>query len=62
MHSNGMTPRKLHAQSIYLEPEKAALLDELAAESRILKSVLMREAIDDLLAKHRKLKLPKRKP
>ena len=57
-----MTPRKLHAQSIYLEPEKAALLDELAAESRILKSVLMREAIDDLLAKHRKLKPPKRKP
>ena len=57
-----MTPRKLHAQSIYLEPEKAALLDELAAESRILKSVLMREAIDELLAKHRKLKPPKRKP
>jgi hypothetical protein len=52
MHILSMTPRKLHAQSLYLSPEKAALLDELARETRIPKAVLLREAIDDLLAKH----------
>jgi predicted DNA-binding protein len=51
-----MTPRKLHAQPIYLEPEKAELLDALATDSRIPKAVLLREAVDDLLAKHGKLK------
>jgi predicted DNA-binding protein len=51
-----MTPRKLSAQSIYLEPEKAALLDALAAETRIPKAVLLREAVDDLLMKFGKLK------
>lgn len=60
MHSRCMTPRKLHTQSLYLEPEKAALLDELAAESRIPKAVLLREAVDDLLVKHRKLKAPRK--
>jgi len=44
--------RKLHQQPIYLEPDKAALLDELAAETRVPKAVLLREAVDDLLAKH----------
>jgi len=61
MHSPGMTPRKLHAQSIYLDPAKAALLDELAAQSRIPKAVLLREAVDDLLIKYKVLKAPKRK-
>jgi hypothetical protein len=51
-----MTPRKLHAQPIYLEPDKAALLDELSAATRIPKAVLLREAVDDLLSKHRKLR------
>jgi predicted DNA-binding protein len=50
-----MPPRKLHQQALYLEPEKAALLDELAAETRIPKAVLLREAIDDLLTKHDKM-------
>lgn len=45
-----MTPRNLHAQPIYLEPEKANLLDTLSAETRIPKAVLLREAIDDLLS------------
>jgi hypothetical protein len=54
-----MTPRKLHAQPIYLDPEKARLLDELSEETRIAKAVLLREAVDDLLAKHRKLKKAK---
>jgi len=56
-----MTPRKLQAQSIYLEPDRAKLLDELAAQTRIPKAVLLREAVDDLLLKHKVLK-PKRKP
>jgi predicted DNA-binding protein len=51
----------LHAQPIYLEPEKAELLDALAAETRIPKAVLLREAVDDLLTKHGKLKRTKLK-
>lgn len=47
-----MTPRKLRAQPIYLEPAKADLLDELSASTRIPKAVLLREAVDDLLVKH----------
>jgi predicted transcriptional regulator len=54
--------RTFHTQTIYLEPEKAGLLDELAAETRIAKAILLREAVDDLLVKHKKLKVPKRKP
>ena len=61
MHSTGMAPRKLHAQSIYLEPEKAAFLDKLAAQSRIPKAVLLREAVEDLLIKHKALRAPKSK-
>lgn len=56
-----MAPRKLHQQPIYLEPERAELLDELSAETRIPKAVLLREAVDDLLVKYKKLKVPKAK-
>jgi predicted DNA-binding protein len=52
--------RNKHLQSLYLEPERAVLLDELADETRIAKAVLLREAVDDLLVKYKKLKLPKR--
>lgn len=52
--------RNKHLQSLYLEPEKAVLLDELTDETRIAKAVLLREAVDDLLVKYKKLKLPKR--
>ena len=48
--------REFHQQSLYLEPSKAELLDELAAETRIPKAVLLREAVDDLLVKFKKLK------
>jgi predicted transcriptional regulator len=41
-----------HQQLILLEPEQARLLHELAVELRTPKQVLMREAIDDMLAKH----------
>lgn len=51
-----MNPRRLNAQPLYLEPEKAEALNALATESRIPKAVLLREAVDDLLAKHGKLK------
>jgi Ribbon-helix-helix domain len=49
-----VAPRNLNAQPIYLEPDKAAKLDALAAETRIRKAELLREAVDDLLAKHGK--------
>ncbi len=60
-----MTPaikRTLHMQSIYLKPQKAELLDALAARLEIPKAMLLREAVDDLLVKHRAMKAPKRKP
>jgi predicted DNA-binding protein len=61
MDTHIMAPRNLHAQSIYLEPEKAEALDELAALTRIPKAVLLREAVDDLLTKYRRPKESKRK-
>lgn len=45
--------RDMHQQSLYLDPEKAEILDRLAAITRIPKAVLLREAVDDLLAKYR---------
>ena len=48
-------------QSIYLDDDKAALLNRLAAETRLAKQVLLREAVDLLLRKYKLLK-PKRKP
>lgn len=56
-----MASRMKHVQSLYLEPDKAKLLDQLADETRIPKAVLLREAIDDLLIKHKVLKPPKRR-
>ncbi|MGH8241424.1 MAG: ribbon-helix-helix domain-containing protein, partial [Steroidobacteraceae bacterium] len=53
MHSRDVVKRNLHVQSIYLEPAKAKQLDELAERTRIPKAVLLREAVDDLLKKHR---------
>lgn len=47
-----MSPRKMHVQSLYLEPEMAKRLDALAERTRIPKAVLLREAVDDLLAKY----------
>ena len=49
-----MGERKKHLQSLYLEPEKASELDELAETSRIPKAVLLREAVDMLLKKYEK--------
>ena len=43
-------------QPLYLEPDRAELLNRLAASTRIPKAVLLREAVDDLLVKHKVLK------
>lgn len=51
---------KRHAQPLYLDQDKAALLDQLSERTRIPKAVLLREAVDDLLVKHGLLKPPKR--
>jgi hypothetical protein len=56
-----MGKTKRHTQPLYLDHEKAELLAQLSAQSRIPKAVLLREAVDDLLVKYRLLK-PKRKP
>ena len=52
------TKRKLH--TVYLDPEKHELFMQLVKESRIAQAVLLREAVDDLLKKHRMLKGPRR--
>jgi hypothetical protein len=46
----------------YLDREKLELLKKLASQTRIARTVLVREAIDDLLVKHGLLKRPPRKP
>ncbi len=45
-----------HAQPLYLDPPKADLLNALAAATRIPKAALLREAVDDLLVKHKAMK------
>jgi predicted transcriptional regulator len=55
-----MGKTKLAGVLMNLMPERAALLSKLAQETRIPKSVLMREAIDDLLIKYGKLKSRKK--
>jgi hypothetical protein len=54
------TKRLKILQSLYLEPDRTDLLDELAADVRLPKSILLREAVDDLLVKYRMLKPNKR--
>jgi hypothetical protein len=55
-----MAPRKRSVEVAYLDPEKLDLLKQLAAQTRIPRAVLIREAIDDLLVKYKLLKPPKR--
>ena len=45
-----------HQQALYLEHERAQQLDLLAQQTRNPKAVLLREAVDDLLIKHKVLK------
>jgi hypothetical protein len=51
-----MGKTKRHQQAIYLDHDKAALLDKLAEETRIAKQEYLREAVDLLLAKYKRLK------
>jgi len=48
--------------ALYLDPEKVELLNKLAHKSGQTKQALLREAVDDLLAKYRLVKPSKRKP
>jgi len=52
---------KLAQKLFLLEPEKAALLAELAEETGVLQSVLVRKAIDQLLVRYGKLPAAARK-
>jgi Ribbon-helix-helix domain len=56
----GRTKRKVEVA--YLDAEKLELLKQLAAQTRIARTVLVREAIDDLLIKYRLIKAPKPPP
>ena len=55
----GRTKRSVEVA--YLDPDKHALLKQLARQTRIPKTVLVREAIDDLLVKHGLLRPTRRK-
>lgn len=48
--------------TLYLDPEKFELLRQLAEDTRIPRAELLREAVDDLLVKYKRLKPPKRRP
>jgi predicted DNA-binding protein len=53
---------KRNQETIYLDPDRSELLDELSKDTRVPKQVYLREALDDLLVKYGKLKAPKSKP
>jgi Ribbon-helix-helix domain len=50
-----MTTQKRKRHSVALDPVKAELLAVLARETRIPRAELLREAVDDLLAKYLRL-------
>ena len=50
-----------HQQPLYLDHDKAALLDKLSDETRVPKQEYLREGVDMVLKKYGLLK-PKRKP
>ena len=52
----GRTKRKVEVA--YLDADKLELLKQLAAQTRIARSVLVREAVEDLLLKYRLLEPP----
>jgi hypothetical protein len=56
----GKTKRAI--ESLYLDHDKLALLKQLATDTGIPRSVLLRMAVDDLLRKHKVLKPRKFKP
>lgn len=56
-----MGKTKLKTNSVYLLSEKHELLLELSRKTRISRSELLREAVDDLLKKHGIVKAARRK-
>ena len=56
----GKTKRK--PEMVYVDHDKFEVLDRLAKTTRIPRSVLWREALDDLLTKHGVLKAKRRNP
>jgi hypothetical protein len=50
-----MATSKRTTQSVSLDPVKAELLAVLARETRVPRAALLREAVDDLLAKYLRL-------
>ncbi len=52
----GRTKRKVEVA--YLDADKLELLKQLAAQTRIPRSVLLREAVDDLLKKYGIIEAP----
>lgn len=52
----GRTKRKVEVA--YLDADKLELLKQLAAQTRIARSVLLREAVDDLLRKYGLIEAP----
>jgi Ribbon-helix-helix domain len=50
-----MTMQKRRTHSVALDPVKAELLAVLSRETRIPRAELLREAVDDLLAKYLRL-------
>ena len=48
--------------TLYLDSDKFAILEQLAKDTRIPRAELCREAIDDLLVKYKRLKVPRRQP
>jgi hypothetical protein len=60
-YSQGMKTKRLKImQALYLERDRTELLDELAADVRLTKAFLLREAVDDLLVKYKMIKPNKR--
>ena len=54
----GKTTRAI--ESLYLDQNKLDLLKKIATDTRIPRSVLLREAVDDLLIKYKALRAPRR--
>jgi predicted DNA-binding protein len=52
---------KRNQETIYLDPDRSELLDELSKATRVPKQVYLREGLDDLLKKYGKLKAQKSK-
>ncbi len=51
-----MGKTKRAVESLYIDPDKLELLKQVSSKTRIPRSVLLREAVDDLLVKYKAMK------